>query len=117
MNCAREAEKLVLDDRNASYGPPADDYAKTAKIWTGLLLHKLKPGVEITPSEAMLMMVGLKLSREVFKHKRDNLVDAVGYLLCAEWTQTGVKPHVPDANFTPETCECSSPRTPEAATS
>lgn len=92
MNHAREAEKLVLGDRNASYGSPADDYRKTAKVWSGLLANKLKDGVEITPKEAVLMMAALKLSREMFRHKDDNLTDAHGYLLCASWIETGVKP-------------------------
>jgi hypothetical protein len=79
-----EAQALVYGPREASYSPPQRDFAKTAKMWTGLLAETLRPGVEITPEEAVLMMVCLKLSREVYRHKRDNLVDAVGYLACAE---------------------------------
>jgi hypothetical protein len=80
----QEAQELVYGPREDAYSPPQRDYAKTAKIWTGLLLEKLRPGTEITPTEAVLMMVGMKLSREVFKHGRDNLVDAAGYIACAE---------------------------------
>lgn len=88
----QEARKLVLGDRNSSYGNPADDYAKTAKVWSGLLTHKLKPGQEITPKEATMMMVGLKLCREMHKHKADNLIDAIGYCITAEWIEKGEKP-------------------------
>jgi hypothetical protein len=91
-NVAQEALGLVLGDRNASYGTPLDDYTKTAKVWSGLLAHKLAPGQEITPKEAVLMMAALKLSREMHRPKRDNLVDAVGYVLCAEWIETGRQP-------------------------
>jgi hypothetical protein len=94
LNVCAEAVRLVLGDRNESYGSPADDYTKTAKVWSGLLAHKLKPGVEITPKEAVLMMAGMKLSREMHKHKRDNLIDCAGYVLCAEWIQDGKKPFV-----------------------
>lgn len=38
------------------------------------------------------MMVGLKLSREVHKHKADNVIDAHGYLLCYEWAVSGKRP-------------------------
>lgn len=87
---ADEAASLVLGDRNASYGPPAEDYAKTATMWTGFLTHKLRE--PITPKEAVLMMALLKISREQFRPKPDNLIDAHGYLLCAEWIETGVRP-------------------------
>jgi hypothetical protein len=38
---------------------------------------------DITPKEAVLMMALMKISREGFKHKRDNIVDGAGYLACA----------------------------------
>lgn len=79
-----EAQALVYGDREQAYSPPQRDYAKTAKMWTGILLEKLRPGEEITPLEAVLMMAAMKISREVYRHKRDNLVDAAGYIACAE---------------------------------
>jgi hypothetical protein len=90
MNNAQKAQELVFGDRNVSYGNPKDDYTKTAKMWSGLLHTKLKE--EITAEEAILMMVALKLSRESFRHKEDNIVDAHGYLLCYDWALKGTKP-------------------------
>lgn len=92
MSYSDEAKKLVLGDRNNSYGTPADDYAKTAAMWTGMLIHLLKPGCVITPKTAVLMMAALKISREMNRAKPDNLIDAHGYLDCAEWIETGKRP-------------------------
>ena len=83
MNILREAEGLVYGDRQKQYSHPSSDYAKTAKMWTGILLEKLRPDIEITAKEAVLMMVAMKISREQFKHKRDNIVDGIGYFVCA----------------------------------
>jgi len=80
-----EAEELTNGARNADYGHPLDDYGKTAKMWSGLLAGKLKE--DITPEEAMLCMCCVKISREVNKPKRDNLVDLAGYANCVSMCQ------------------------------
>ena len=46
MNVLREAEGLVYGDRQKQYSHPSRDYAKTAKMWTGILLEKLRPDVD-----------------------------------------------------------------------
>jgi hypothetical protein len=85
------AKKLVCGDRNLDYGSPLKDYQRTAAVWSGYLIHKLKPGEVITPLEAILMMAALKISREFTKHKDDNIVDSHGYLECHEWAYKELK--------------------------
>jgi hypothetical protein len=82
--------RLVLGERNDDYGSPRGDFEGIAKMWSGLLHDKLES--DITCEEALLMMEALKLRREARRPKRDNLVDAYGYLLCYEWATTGERP-------------------------
>lgn len=76
----REAESLVHGDRGADYGHPLDDFARTAAMVNALIAHKLKPGERITEEDWGLFMVCCKLSRQINRPKRDNLVDGAGYL-------------------------------------
>jgi hypothetical protein len=82
-----EACKLVNGPRQNDYGTPRQNYEGIAKVWSGILSNRLKS--DITPEEAALMMVGLKLQRQAQKHKQDNLVDAHGYLLVYEHILNG----------------------------
>lgn len=68
-----EAARLTSRDRQSTYGHPADDFAKTALMWTAIL------GIEITAAQIPLCMIAVKLSRECHVHKRDNIVDIAGY--------------------------------------
>lgn len=69
----QEAQRLVHGDRGEAYGHPLDDFSRTAKIWSAIL------GVEVTPEQVGLCMVGVKISRECNQPKRDNRVDGAGY--------------------------------------
>ena len=79
-----EADRLVSTDRQSDYGPPHEDFAKTALMIQGVLLPKLREGATITAADVGLIMCCVKLSREVNKHKRDNLVDLAGYAKCID---------------------------------
>ena len=74
MTILEEAEQIINGERKDAYGPVEESFKKVATIWSVVL------GYEVTPAQVALCMVGLKLVREVTTHKRDNLVDAAGYL-------------------------------------
>ena len=71
-----EAHRLVGGDRNVQYGDCYDDFTAIGKVWAGIL------GCDVPPAKVGLCMAGLKLVRESFRPKRDNLVDLHGYGLC-----------------------------------
>lgn len=69
----QEADRLVSVDRQADYGHPYWDFQKTAAMWSTIF------GVAIEPEQVGLAMICVKISRELNKHKHDNLVDICGY--------------------------------------
>lgn len=73
-----EAAGLVFGDRLEAYGHPCADFNRTAGFWS---VYK---GIAFTPEDVAAMMTLVKLSRQTFKPKRDNTVDAVGYLECLQ---------------------------------
>lgn len=78
----QEAELLVTRERGNVYGPPEQDFTRTAGMVTALFEHKLKDGETITSADIARIMICLKVSRSVWAKKRDNWVDAAGYAAC-----------------------------------
>ena len=68
-----EAQRLVYGDRRADYGDAFENCAKTADLWAAYL------GCPIQPRDVPLMMILMKISRELSGTKRDNRVDIAGY--------------------------------------
>ena len=77
-----EASRITRGSRQAQYGPPDQDFRRTAGMWSALFLTKLKDGVTFEPRDVALAMILLKTSRETHQRKRDNWVDIAGYASC-----------------------------------
>lgn len=70
----------VVRDREASYGPPAEHWQRTAALLTAAFGDKLKPGETFTAEDWGLVMVLEKVSRRLGPDGgRDQLVDIAGY--------------------------------------
>jgi hypothetical protein len=75
-----EALRLTSGDRQAQYGPPDQDFARTAGMWSALFAHKTTEPFQAR--DVAMAMICLKLSRETHQKKRDNAVDGAGYFRC-----------------------------------
>jgi len=72
----QEAQRITHGARQQDYQLPERNFKQIAEIATAIL------GKEITPKDAAMVLITVKLSREAFKHKRDNLTDLAGYAWC-----------------------------------
>jgi hypothetical protein len=73
-----EAEFLVAGTRRVEYGHPHESFGKIAQCWSAYL------GIPVARRDVANLMVLLKICRDSDVPKRDNHVDAAGYLRCAE---------------------------------
>lgn len=80
MNVFEEASKIVVGDREETYGHPAKNLNRIAHQWSLYLSQKYQLPVPIAPEDVCWMMADLKKVRQMNASKRDNLVDAIGYI-------------------------------------
>tara|TARA_Y100000766_G_scaffold44216_1_gene34309 strand:- start:1571 stop:1840 length:270 start_codon:yes stop_codon:yes gene_type:complete len=76
-NILKEADKIInerSEEKERNYGPFSEGMRRAALIASGAT------GKDITAEDMYMCMVALKLSRESYNHKKDNLLDAVAYL-------------------------------------
>ncbi len=79
-----EAYAITHGDRQATYGPPDQDFRRTADMWTALFGHLLRDGERFEPAHVAQAMILLKMSRQMHQQKRDNWVDVAGYARCGQ---------------------------------
>jgi maleate cis-trans isomerase len=76
MNILKKAQQIVYErseEKERQYGPMLDSMDRASKI-ASVLCNK-----EITSEDVLKVQMALKLSRESYAHKEDNLVDLVAY--------------------------------------
>ena len=69
-----EAERIVNGDRQADYSDPVANFKHISAIASSISKE------ELSPTTCAIVMIAVKLARENYKHKRDNLVDLAGYV-------------------------------------
>lgn len=79
-----EAKKIIYGDREQTYGHPSKNFDATAALWTAHLKAKYGNELVLDAEDVAWMMVQLKQARNMHQYKRDNLVDAAGYIGCIQ---------------------------------
>lgn len=79
MNILHEADQIIncrSEEKDRMYGPIGEGMEIAAQIFNLITPE----GQSITPEGMYWALVALKLSRQHFNHKTDNLLDAVAYI-------------------------------------
>lgn len=87
MTNSQKAVELVNPTRQGDYGHPADDFTRSTGALSSLgFRFKKADGTyrDLKATDLPIIMACVKLSREVHKHKDDNIVDIHGYMNCLE---------------------------------
>ena len=76
-----EADAIINGERQDQYGNPEDSFQIVADFWTVYLIHKYNFEWSLDAEDIAIMMSLLKHARMLGQNsKRDNFVDAIGYL-------------------------------------
>lgn len=81
-----EARRLITGDRNNQYGPPTQDFTRTADLLNALGYRRVDAEDtihDILGSDVALIIAQVKMSRLMHsRHKKDSWVDLAGYAAC-----------------------------------
>lgn len=80
MNILEQANNIVnkrAEEKERQYGPFHESLTRAAAIYNAMAPRD-KPALD--PEDIYRVMIALKLSREAYAHKEDNLLDAVAYI-------------------------------------
>lgn len=76
-----EAKEIIYGDREQTYGEPGINLKRIARLWNAYLSNR---DGDLSAEDVAWMMVLLKTARQQHASKRDNLVDACGYIALIE---------------------------------
>ena len=70
----QSAHELIYSERQKQYGNFKDNMTRLSNLFESMT------DIKLTEKQCTKFLIALKLSRESTKHKRDNLIDLVGYV-------------------------------------
>lgn len=75
-----EAHNLIKGQKREEYGDAEKGMTMIAEQWSLYLQQKYQLKAFLLPEDVCWMMADLKKVRQLLSHKRDNIVDAAGYI-------------------------------------
>jgi hypothetical protein len=75
-----KAIAMVDGDRQEAYGSPEDSFGTISKLWTAYF----EGNVYFAAYDVAMMMILLKVARDMYNPKEDNYIDIAGYAACAD---------------------------------
>lgn len=88
MNILEQANEIVYkrsEEKSRQYGPFNEGMERAAKILSGMT------GLDINATIMYKALIALKLSRQSYNHKYDNLLDCIAYLASLNDYETNSK--------------------------
>jgi hypothetical protein len=79
-----EASTLTSGPRQRDYDHPRPNHQRIAALWNAYRTIRKHPEADLDGEDVARMMILLKIARDVFTPKRDNLTDICGYARCLE---------------------------------
>ena len=89
MDILKKAQEIInerSEEKTRQYGPFIECNARAARIATELCRK------EITTQDIYWFQIALKLAREAYSHKEDNLLDAAAYIGALNNYHLGIEP-------------------------
>jgi len=85
-----EAIRITSGDRRKNYGHPLPNHQRIADLWNGYLRARSVNGdgkhaitqPELDAKDVVILMMLVKVARELHVTKRDNALDIAGYARC-----------------------------------
>jgi hypothetical protein len=84
MNILDEANEIIYGDREQTYGEPGKNLERISRLWSMYISTKYDADFQFSAEDVCWMMTLLKMARQMNATKRDNLVDAAGYIALIE---------------------------------
>lgn len=93
-----EAHGIIHGDREQLYGHPATNLENIAEQWSLYIQQRYEVEVQLCAEDVCWMMADLKKVRQMNASKRDNLVDAIGYIGLIERIEDANEGEINDIN-------------------